>query len=61
MVYSVKLKLEYAVLGKLVHISHLNAVLTDLSHVLKMSRRTNYRSDVEQIRQDRGSLTSILG
>ncbi|KAH1970248.1 hypothetical protein KXV92_007768 [Aspergillus fumigatus] len=61
MVYSVKLKLEYAVLGKLVHISHSNAVPTDPSHALKMSRRTNYRSDVEQIRQDRGSLTSILG
>ncbi|KAF4226114.1 hypothetical protein CNMCM8980_008904 [Aspergillus fumigatiaffinis] len=61
MVYSVKLKLEYAVLGKLVHMSHSNAVATDPSHALKMSRRTNCRSDLEQIRQDRESQTSILG
>ncbi|GIJ92760.1 hypothetical protein Asppvi_002038 [Aspergillus pseudoviridinutans] len=60
MVYSVKLKLEYAVLGKLVHMSHSNSVATDPSEALKMSRRTNYRSHVEQIRQDRESQRSIL-
>jgi hypothetical protein len=60
MVYSVKLKLEYAVLGKLVHMSHSNRAPTSPSEALKMSRRTNNRSHVEQTWQDRESQTSIL-
>jgi hypothetical protein len=60
MVYSVKLKLEYAVLGRLVHMSYSNPAPTDPSEALKMSRRTNNRSDVEQRWQDRESQTSIL-
>jgi hypothetical protein len=60
MVYSVKLKLEYAVLGRLVHMSYLNPVPTDPSEALKMLRWMNNRSDVEQRWQDRESQMSIL-
>ncbi|RHZ54014.1 uncharacterized protein CDV56_103827 [Aspergillus thermomutatus] len=63
MVYSVKLKLEYAILGKLVHMSlmsHSNSAPTDPSDALEMSRRTNNRSHVEQTRAHRESQTSII-
>jgi hypothetical protein len=63
MVYSVKLKLEYAILGKLVHMSvmsHSNSAPTDPSDALEMSRRTNNRSHLEQTRERRDSQTSII-
>ncbi|GIK06307.1 hypothetical protein Aspvir_001954 [Aspergillus viridinutans] len=63
MVYSVKLKLEYAILGKLVHMSlmsHSNSAPTDPSDALEMSRRTNNRSHLEQTREHRESQASII-
>ncbi|GIJ90110.1 hypothetical protein Asppvi_009060 [Aspergillus pseudoviridinutans] len=63
MVYSVKLKLEYAILGKLVHMSlmsHSNSAPTDPSDAMEMSRRTNNRSHLETTREHRESQASII-
>ncbi|KAH3183116.1 hypothetical protein KXV92_007058 [Aspergillus fumigatus] len=63
MVYSVKLKLEYAVLGKLIHMSlssHSSSAMMDPPDALKMSCRKNSRPSVEQTGQDRESQRGIL-
>ncbi|GES56877.1 hypothetical protein ATEIFO6365_0001008300 [Aspergillus terreus] len=64
-VYSVKLKLEYAILGKLVHMSvmsHSNSAPTDPSDALEMSRRTHNQSHLDRTRdrEHRESQTSII-